>query len=223
MDGDLLTKIFFGAISSLVLMWLGPKIYRLFSQNKTKSDKSQPISYANKITETADKYSIDDQKEILSDLKYKNILTETEYKEKLKIIVQKEQKIIKLEDATKLKMNQDRLDIIVKKHISPTVTKLEDLLIAELITKDEFDKKSQKLFDDTKNKLKDIPFQTIEFNNLNDWQKKSVRKFLKLNKEGNMILFNKKRNSIFLLTESEVNELLNTESYVNYYYIDLPT
>lgn len=44
MDGELLTKLFFGAISAILFFWLGPKIMRAFeSKPKDKHGNTNSL------------------------------------------------------------------------------------------------------------------------------------------------------------------------------------
>jgi hypothetical protein len=215
MDGELLTKIFFGGLSGFLLMWLGPKIMRIMKFNNSDPGKPKLISEPlnNKVMAENDTFL--EQKKTLSDLKNANVLTETEYNEKLQILERNEENLIQ-------KKILEQIDIQTKGEIEPLVTKLNKLLTSGVISNEEFEAKKGKLYSDRKQYLISNPYQEIDFIDLIADQKLVLKDILINRKEEKTYWVKKRSNVIFSFSKNEVISLRMSNSIKDYIFIKLP-
>jgi hypothetical protein len=167
--------------------------------------------------------SISKQIESVSELKAENLLTKEEYDEKIKILRQKEQEIIRKEGETQLKLKEKRLNSLANKQIDSIVKKLDDLLSNGVLTQDEYKIKRELALMNAQKQLLENPCKKQDFNKLKEWQKRAVRDYyLKSNGEY-IILLKWRKGNIYSFSEEEFVELKIKEDLTEYYQIELPT
>jgi len=126
-----------GGITLIVKGQRSPN-YKINKSNKNAPQRS--TSYENTENKKPDEYSsIQEKKEALSDLATDNVITKNEYYEKLALLNEQEQDIIE-------QQNKKQIDSLVEKQIESSVSKLDELLKANILSKDEFETKKKQLY-----------------------------------------------------------------------------
>lgn len=171
------------------------------------------------ITEKNEKFK--SQKETLWQLKKENCLTDEEYEEKLMMISEQE----KVEKSSR---EEELINQKVKHQIEPIVSKLKHLLESELLTKDEYDLKVNKLFSDKKMKMiENISTRgeliRIDYDQLSEEQKDKVKDLIHRPRYEGIILVELADDNVWSATEDEyINLKLDDNSQHKYKYVILP-
>ncbi len=211
MDEELLTKIFFGILSTgflvLILTQLGKPLLR----------KNSLIHGPHKITKAGiididsiqQKYS--DLNKTLINLKNRNLLTQQEYLDKKATLDKnKEGEINNLKDHAIREASQSMV-----KHLT-------ELKETGSLLEEDFSQIVQRLTISKGEILSRVNFNYIKYESLPYFQKKAVRELLIQNRGRNLVFFNTFQNRIFLLKEDDVFKYQNIKELKGSFLVLLP-
>jgi 2-succinyl-5-enolpyruvyl-6-hydroxy-3-cyclohexene-1-carboxylate synthase len=222
MDGGLLTEIFFGVISGIVFLWLGPKFMRLLYPRKKNEITHKPNLEIpeNKIQENFDQFS--EQKKSLWFLKNQNLISNEEYLKKLEYLEEKGQ-TDKVSISINGKQQQEKfINELVNKQIEPIITNLDNLLNTGIITQTEYEFKKDQIFKNKKEELIIKFIKSKNFNKLKNWQKRAVQSLYLSSKGANILLYRWKKDDVYSFTLKEFIGLAAKNEIAEYHIIDLP-
>ena len=192
------------------------------TENKKTDEYSLPLEKKKKPDEHS---SILGKKKILSDLKRDNVLTDNEFNEKLALLEEQEQEIIR-------QQKKKQIDSLVETRIKPFVSKLDELLKASILSKDEFETKKKQLYKKYYEKIvKEMPhinpnysyqIETISKYSLKPSKRRMVTELEQRLQKGEAILMDKKTMyKYYIYTLDNFNKLLNSNNCQKYIYVDL--
>lgn len=88
----------------------------------------------------------------LNEIRKKSLLSEKEFLDKLSILKERKANIIKKQNEEKQRIEQQKLDSLINKRLEPLIKQLETLFKGGVLTKEEFEKKKNKLFNEEMDK-----------------------------------------------------------------------
>ncbi len=186
------------------------------SHENTKNKKLNEHSSTIEEKKKTDEYSlILEKKEILSDLKRDNVITVNEYNEKLTLLNEQKKNIIK-------QKKKKQIDTIVETQIAPYISKLDELLKASILSKDEFETKKKQLYKKHYEKIvnempnlspnKSQQIETISRFSFKPAQQRRLTDIERNLQKGDVILTDKKSKNIFYIYhQDEFKDILNDD------------
>ncbi|MCD4731681.1 MAG: SHOCT domain-containing protein [Bacteroidales bacterium] len=208
-------------LPSIALIIIGQTKEKKVESNFKSLDASKNFIDENNIINTKTK-TIADQKNILTELKHKGILTNDEYNEKLGQLLQQEENIRK-------KMNNESIQKLVEKKIRPIIEKLSELKANNVLSDEEFKKKENELIkritEEIQDKLKknsqieELGFTKIEKKDLSGVEIMGVTKLESKLYTGSAILKSKKTKIIKTYNEAELKNIIVNGKTSDYWII----
>lgn len=211
MDEEILTKIFFGALSAGLLVWI------MTILGKPLLRKNSLIQGPHKVTESdiIDIGSIQrkylDLHRTAMNLKKGNLLTQQEYLDKIADIDNnKEEEISKLKDFAVIEATQ------------PMVNQLLELKKSGSLSDEEFDQIVQRLTNSKRELLHKVNYNYIKYESLPYFRRSAVKELLYQNKGKYLVFFNIYKNKIFLLNEVDLLKYQNINELKGSFWVILP-
>jgi len=211
MDEEILTKIFFGALSTGFLVWM------LILLGKPLLRKNSLIPGPHIITKSGmtdinsiqQKYS--DLNRTLVNLRNSDVLTQQEFLDKKATLdLNKEGEINNLKDYA------------VREATQSMVKQLSELKKTGSLSDEDYDQIVQRLTISKSELLRKVNYNYIKYESLPHFRKKDVKELLYQNKGRNLLFFNTYKNIIYLFKEEDVIKYQNIEELKGSFLVLLP-
>lgn len=211
MDEEILTKIFFGALSTGFLVWM------LILLGKPLLRKNSLIPGPHKVTKSGmtdidsiqQKYS--DLNRTLVNLRNSDVLTQQEFLDKKATLdLNKEGEINNLKDYA------------VREATQSMVKQLSELKKTGSLSDEDYDQIVQRLTISKSELLRKVNYNYIKYESLPHFRKKDVKELLYQNKGRNLLFFNTYKNIIYLFKEEDLIKYQNIEELKGSFLVLLP-
>lgn len=207
-------------LPSIALIFIGQKKGKVINQNNEKKHTST-LDNNEKTLIKDDIKNFSEQKNILEELKTNGIISDSEYENKLKLIIDNEDRIIEQEknELIKIKVNQ---------RIEPFIKKLSELTKLNILSNEEFELKKDELIrkytkivqseNDTSTIDSNYDIEKISKYDLTGVEIMGVTRLETKLTEGDMILKSKETKIINIYSKNDLNEIVSN-GQINFYYL----
>ena len=214
------------AISLLVLIiWLIVKAVKnnnVAANNKDQVNLTTATTTNNNNNGNNDSKTFVKQKIILDDLRVSDIISDSEYRDKLNLILKKERKFKEQEQ-------NENINNKVNERIKPFINKLMELTKQNVLSKKEFEQKRDELIikytkiiqEEAYLKEQVYTFERISRYELTGVEFMGIARLQTKLTDGDMILKSKKTKIINIYSQNELNNILSNGELDNYLLIDL--
>jgi len=194
------------------------------TSTKEEAEKVQTLTDLSK-----EKESYAEERQILVDLKEKEILTEEEYNIKIATIEQYEKQVEERRLQKKMKEDEAKLNERFNQEIEPDLQNLNFLLESNIINNEEFNAKRKKLLIETQKKYfkNNWSYETvwdkkIDFQNLYGYHRRTIRDYYRDPEKPREYLYHVLDNSVMPFSKEELEEIIIKGKDIHYKYVIMP-